>query len=193
MFTVIMKELDAVRDLIEEEYKINVEQLSETEALLQEQKNKIREQERFIVVLEQEKEAKSEFLSAYNSDDTVQHRIKEETEKKQQIEEECLKLKDKINDLSEKNEKYNLALEQLNIVDQKDNVVVSEQLMKEIEDVLNIIVTENTKELKSFAKAVEEYMYVDPERVKMELQKYMKETNTTISKVRNIRKKLKEE
>lgn len=187
----MMKELDVVRDLIEEEYKTYEEQLSEAEALLQKQENKIREQERFIVVLEQEKETKSEFLSAYNSDDTVLHRIKEETEKKQRIEDECQELRDKIYDLSEKNEKYKLVLEQLSIVDQKDNVVVSEQLLKEVEDVLNIIVTENAKELKSFAKAVEEYMYVDPERVKMELQKYMKEINSTISKVRSIKKKLK--
>lgn len=193
MFIAMMKELDVVRDLIEEEYKTYEEQLSEAEALLQKQENKIREQERFVVVLEQEKETKSEFLSAYNSDDTVLHRIKEETEKKQRMEDECQELRDKIYDLSEKNEKYKLVLEQLSIVDQKDNVVVSEQLLKEVEDVLNIIVSENAKELKSFAKAVEEYMYVDPERVKMELQKYMKEINSTISKVRSIKKKLKED
>lgn len=188
----MLKELDTVKDLIEEEYRTYSKQLSKAEALLKEQEKRIQEQERFIAVLEQEKETKSEFLSAYNSDDTVLHRIKEETEKKRRIEEDCLEIRNKINDLSDKTGKYRTALEQLNIADQEDHIIVSEQLMKETEEVLNFIAVEYPKGLKSFAKRVEEYMYMDPERVKVELQKYMKETNTNISKVKSIRKKLKE-
>lgn len=188
----MLKELDTVKDLMEEEYNIYSKQLTEAETFLKEQEKRIREQERFIEVLEQEKETKGEFLSAYNSDDTVLSRIKEETEKMQRIEEECLEIRSKINDLSNKTGKYKTALEQLSIVDQEDHIIVSEQLMKETEEILNRIAVEYMKGLKSFAKTVEEYMYMDPERVKVELQKYIKETNINISQVKCIRKKLKE-
>lgn len=187
----MIKELDSVKGLLEEEYRFYSGQLTEAETHLRDQEKKILEQERFIAVLEQEKETKGEFLSAYNNDDTVLNRIKEETEKKQQIEKDCLETKNKIKDFFEKTEKYQTALEQIDIVDQKEHVIVSDQLMREIEEVLNNIAGEYTKELKIFAKTVEEYMYMDPERVKVELQKYTKETNANISKVKSIRKKLK--
>lgn len=189
----MLKELDTVKDLLEEEYRIYSEQLLQSENLLKEQQKTIREQERFIAVLEQEKETKNEFFSAYNNDDTVLSRIQEETEKKRRTEEECKETKNKINELTEKTKKYITALEQLSIVDQKDHIVMSEQLLIEIEELLNCLVTDSTKGLKTFAKTVEEYMYMDPERVKVELQKYMKETNASINRVKNIRKKLKEQ
>ncbi|MDE6531539.1 MAG: hypothetical protein K2K96_12335, partial [Lachnospiraceae bacterium] len=157
----MIKELDSVKDFLEEEYRSYSRQLSEAEDLLKEQEKKIREQERFIAVLEKEKEKKSEFLSAYNNDDSVLHRIKEETEKKRQIEKDCLETRNKINELSDKTEKYRMALELISAVDQEDHLIVSGQFMRETEEVLNHIVNDYTKELKSFAKTVEEYMYMD--------------------------------
>lgn len=189
----MIKELDSVKDFLEEEYRSYAGQLSEAEDLLKEQEKKIREQDRFIAVLEQEKETKNKFLSAYNNDDTVLNRINEETEKKQQIEKDRLETGNKIKELSNKTEKYRMALEQVNVVDQEDHVIISDQLMKETEEVLNFFAGEYSKELKSFAKTVEEYMYMDPERVKVELQKFIKETNANISKVKSIKKKLKEQ
>lgn len=189
----MIKELDLVKDFLEEEYKSYSGQLSEAEILLKEQEKKIREQERFIAVLEQEKETKNKFLSAYNNDDTVLNRIKEETEKKQQIEKDCLETRNKIKELSDKTERFRTALEQVSVVDQEDHVIVSDQIMRETEEVLNYFSNEYTKEIKSFAKTVDEYMYMDPERVKVELQKFMKETNANISKVKSIKKKLKEQ
>ena len=189
----MIKELDSVKDFLEEEYRSYSGQLSEAEDLLKEQEKKIREQDRFIAVLEQEKETKNKFLSAYNNDDTVLNRIKEETEKKQQIEKDCSETRNKINELSDKTEKYRTALEQVSVVDQEDHVIISDQIMRDAEEVLNYFANIYTKELKSFAKTVEEYMYMDPERVKVELQKFMKETNANISKVKSIKKKLKEQ
>lgn len=187
----MLKELDAVKDLLEEEYKLYSAQLSEAQKQLLEQEKRIAEQERFIAVLEQEKETKGDFLSAYNNDDTVLRRLKEEIKKKQQIEENCLSIEDTIKELSDKTKKYKTALEQLNIVNQEDHIIISEQLMKETDEVLNAVVTDYAKDFKSFAKTVEEYIYMDAERVKVELQKYMKETGSTISRIRSIRKKLK--
>ncbi len=189
----MIKELDSVKDFLEEEYKSYSEQLSEAEEFLKEQEKKIREQERFIAVLEQEKETKNKFLSAYNNDDTVLNRINEETEKKQRIEKDCLETGNKIKELSDKTEKYRTALEQVSAVDQEDHVIISDQFMRETEEVLNYFANQYTKELKSFAKMVEEYVYMDPERVKVELQKFMKETNANISKIKSIKKKLKEQ
>lgn len=186
----MLKELDAVKDLLEEEYRSYSAQLSEAKDFLSEQEKKIREQECFIAVLEQEKETKGEFLSAYNNDDTVLHRIEEENARKQKIEEDCVSIRDKISELSEKTEKYRIALEQLNIVNQEDHMIVSGQLMKETDEMLNDISAQYTKGLKEFTKTVEEYMYMDPERVKIELQKYTKENKAYVSKVKEIRKRL---
>lgn len=187
----MLKELDAVKDLLEEEYKLYSAQLSEAQKQLLEQEKRIAEQDRFIEVLEQERETKGDFLSAYNNDDTVLRRLKEEIKKKQQIEEDCLTIKNTIKELTDKAEKYKTALAQLDIVNQEDHIIISEQLMKETDEVLNAVVTDYSKEFKSFAKTVEEYIYMDAERVKVELQKYMKETSSTISRIRSIRKKLK--
>lgn len=189
----MLKELDMVKDLLEEEYSSCSEQLAEAKNFLLEQEKKIREQERFIAVLEQEKEKKSEFLSAYNNDDTVLHRLKEEDVKKQKIEEDCVGIRDKISELTERTEKYRIALEQLSIVNQKDHMIVSEQLIKETDDMLNDIAVKHMKGLNELTKSVEEYVYMDPERVKVELQKYVKENKAYISKVKSIRKKLKEQ
>lgn len=186
----MLKELDAVKDLLEEEYRSYSAQLSEAKDFLSEQEKKIREQERFIAVLEQEKETKGEFLSAYNNDDTVLHRIEEENMRKQKTVEDCASIRDKISELSEKTEKYRIALEQLNIVNQEDHMIVSGQLMKETDEALNDIAVQYTKGLKEFTKTVEEYMYMDPERVKIELQKYTKENKAYVNKVKEIRKRL---
>lgn len=189
----MLKELNTVKDLLEEEYGFYSEQLSKAQDFLSEQEKKIKEQERFIVILEQEKEEKGEFLSAYNSDDSLMQRIKEEKEKKKQIEKECQETKNEIIDLSNKTKKYEEALEQLCIVNQEDHIIVSEQLVKEIEEVLNEAAVEYTKSIKSFSKTVEEYMYMDPERVKVELQKFMKENKAYTGKIKSIRKKIHEQ
>ena len=78
--------MESVRKIIEEEYADSMEQLSYKKKFLVEQKNEIREQERFLQILEQEKEKKTEFLSAYNNDEMVSHRIIEEKKKKKTAE-----------------------------------------------------------------------------------------------------------
>lgn len=184
----MLKELDAVKKLLEIEYETYHEELYYMERHLQEQEKTIREQERFLVVLEQEREKKSDFLSAYNNEDTLSDRISEENERKQQIEKDCVRIRGELDSLSEKTENYKYAIEQLTAINQEDCMIVNAGLMDEIDDALKNIVAGYTKGLKELTKVVEEYIYMDPERVKVEMQKYIKENKDFINQVKSIRK-----
>ena len=183
-----MKELESVRKIIEEEYADSMEQLSYKKKILVEQKNEIREQERFLQILEQEKEKKTEFLSAYNNDEMVSHRIIEEKKKKETSEKRLKEAEREYQELTEKSNLYRAALDDLQKVDGEDSVMVSGRFVKEMEELLDQVLSEYTKSLKKIEQTVDEYIYMDPERVKVEIRTSIKESKSFLRQVKAIRK-----
>lgn len=184
----MVKELEFIKNILEEEYTASLEQLSCKRKLLKEQKNEVKEQERFLQVLEQEREKKTDFLSAYNNDELISNRIEEEKRKKENAENFVEKAEQEIQVLLEKNEKYKNALEDLQEIDKEDSIVVSGQFMKEMENLLDQMISEHTKHLKKLENIVEEYIYLDPERVKVEIQTSIKENKSFLRQVKAVRK-----
>lgn len=184
----MVKELESIKKILEEEYTASLEQLSCKRKLLKEQKDEIKEQERFLQVLEQEREKKTDFLSAYNNDELISNRIEEEKKKKENAEKFVEKAEQEVKVLSEKNEKYKNTLDDLQKVNKADSIIVSGQFMKEMEDLLDQVISEHTKHLKKLENIVEEYIYMDPERVKVEIQTSIKENKSFLRQVKAIRK-----
>lgn len=176
----MIKELDTVKKLLEEEYAAYCEQLSSLKILLDDQEKKINEQERFITVLEQERDKKSEVLSAYNNDEAVSDRIKEEERKKQNIQNEYSENKQKVQELSLKVERYKDAINQLSSVNKENTVLMDKLKMDEINDSYQEILKNYADGLKKIGKVVDEYIYMDPGRVKVEVQKYITESKNTV-------------
>lgn len=176
----MIKELDTVKKLLEEEYAAYNEQLSSLKILLDDQEKKIKEQERFIAVLEREREKKTEVLSAYNNDEAVSDRIKEEENKKQNIQNEYLENKQKVQELSLKVERYKDVINQLTSVNKENTVLMDKLKMDEINDSYQEILKNYADGLKKIGKVVDEYIYMDPDRVKVEVQKYITESKNAV-------------
>ena len=187
----MIKELDTVKKILEEEYAVCNEQLSSLKILLTDQEKTIKEQERFIAVLEQEREKKTEVLSAYNNDAAVSNRIIEEENKKQNIQNEYMDNKQKLQEVSVKVERYKDAIEQLTSVNKENALLMDKFKMDEINDSYQEILKSYADGLKKIGKVVDEYIYMDPDRVKVEVQKYITESKTAVKQFKkNIKDKM---
>lgn len=176
----MIKELDTVKKLLEEEYAAYNEQLSSLKILLDDQEKKIKEQEQFIAVLEQEREKKTEVLSAYYNDESISDRIREEENKKQNIQNEYLENKQKMQKVLLKVEEYKDAIDQLNSVYKENTVLMDKLKMDEINNSYQEILMGYADGLKKIGKVVDEYIYMDPDRVKVEVQKYITESKNAV-------------
>lgn len=182
------QQLDKVKDLLKSEYEYYRDSLLIKRREEKANKNKLEEQTKFIEVLEKERDKTSEFLSAYNNDQAISDRIDEEIKIKNEIFTILTDIQKEISFLEKKEEEYRIALDAFDKEPAVEMTTLKKDSLIEWDAAISEIITSTNAQNKKLEQTVEEYIYVDPNRVKIALQDYLKSSNDNLEKMKKMKK-----